>query len=173
LSLNVSPRVLLANGRLRAVLDRRSRPTVLELTEHEKVDDYAALRSAIVHLGPDLRIAVDDAGAGVANFSHLVELRPDFVKIDIGLVRGVNADLTRQALVVGLRHFAQATNRDVIAEGIETEAERRTLLALGVNLGQGFLFGQPAPASDFAAASTRAKADGPRVTQRAAIRAMA
>jgi EAL domain-containing protein (putative c-di-GMP-specific phosphodiesterase class I) len=115
------------------------------------VDDYAALRSAIVKLGPDLRIAVDDAGAGVANFSHLVELRPDFVKIDIGLVRGVNADLTRQALVVGLRHFAQATNRDVIAEGIETEAERRTLQALGVNLGQGFLFGQPAPAQDWGA----------------------
>jgi EAL domain-containing protein (putative c-di-GMP-specific phosphodiesterase class I) len=109
----------------------------------------------------------------VANFSHLVELRPDFVKIDIGLVRGVNADLTRQALVVGLRHFAQATNRDVIAEGIETEAERRTLLALGVNLGQGFLFGQPAPASDFAVASTRTKAARPGRTQRVAIRAMA
>jgi PAS domain S-box-containing protein len=172
LSLNVSPRVVLANGRLRAVLDQRSRPTVLELTEHERVDDYAALRSAIVHLGPDLRIAVDDAGAGVANFSHLVELRPDFVKIDIGLVRGVNADLTRQALVVGLRHFAQATNRDVIAEGIETEAERRTLLALGVNLGQGFLFGQPAPAADFATGPARTKADTPRRTQRPATRAM-
>ena len=152
LSLNLSPGILLANGRLRAVLERRSRPTVLELTEHERIDDYAALRSAIVHLGPDLRIAVDDAGAGVANFSHLVELRPDFVKIDIGLVRGVNADLTRQALVVGLRHFAQATDREVIAEGIETEAERRTLQALGVNLGQGFLLGRPAPAADWAAA---------------------
>ncbi|MCI0582408.1 MAG: PAS domain S-box protein [Chloroflexi bacterium] len=149
LSLNLSPRVVLSNGRLRTVLDLRSRPTVLELTEHERVDDYAALRSAIVKLGPDLRIAVDDAGAGVANFSHLVELRPDFVKIDIGLVRGVNADLTRQALVVGLRHFAQATDRDVIAEGIETEAERRTLRSLGVNLGQGFLFGHPAPAADW------------------------
>jgi len=151
LSLNLSPRLVLSNGRLRAVLELRSRPTVLELTEHERVDDYAALRSAIVKLGPDLRIAVDDAGAGVANFSHLVELRPDFVKIDIGLVRGVNADLTRQALVVGLRHFAQATDRDVIAEGIETEAERRTLQALGVNLGQGFLFGHPAAAAEWIA----------------------
>ncbi|MEW5991803.1 MAG: EAL domain-containing protein [Chloroflexota bacterium] len=158
LSLNVSPRVILSNGRLHAVLDLRSRPTVLELTEHERVDDYAALRSAIVKLGPDLRIAVDDAGAGIANFSHLVELRPDFVKIDIGLVRGINADLTRQALVVGLRHFAQATERDVIAEGIETETERRTLRALGVNLGQGFLFGQPAPATAWAPARDRAGA---------------
>ena len=149
LSLNVSPRTVLDDGHLAAVLAARSRPTVLELTEHERVDDYAALREAIVALGPDIRTAVDDAGAGVANFSHLVELRPDFVKIDIGLVRGVNADLTRQALVVGLRHFAQAMDRDVIAEGVETEAERRTLLALGVELGQGFLFGRPAPAGDW------------------------
>jgi PAS domain S-box-containing protein len=168
LSLNLSPRVVLSNGRLHAVLDLRSRPTVLELTEHERVDDYAALRSAIVKLGPDLRIAVDDAGAGVANFSHLVELRPDFVKIDIGLVRGVNADLTRQALVVGLRHFAQATDRDVIAEGIETEAERRTLQALGVNLGQGFLFGQPAPAQDWGATRGAGPAGVAKADHRAA-----
>lgn len=150
LSLNVSPNVMLAGRRLADALAARSRSTVLELTEHERVADYGALRSAIVALGPDIRIAVDDAGAGIANFSHLVELRPDFVKIDIGLVRGVNADLTRQALVVGLRHFATATGRDVIAEGIETEAERRTLKALGVGFGQGFLFGTPAPAAHWA-----------------------
>ena len=93
---------------------------------------------------------MDDAGAGVANFSHLVELRPDFIKVDISLVRGVNADLTRQALVVGLRHFAQAMHREVIAEGVETEAERRTLLALGVELGQGYLLGRAAPAEAWA-----------------------
>ncbi len=157
LSLNVSPRTILDNGHLRSALAGRTRPTVLELTEHERIDDYPAIRSAIVALGPDLRIAVDDAGAGIANFSHLVELRPDFVKIDIGLVRGVNADLTRQALVVGLRHFAQAMDRDVIAEGIETEAERRTLQSLGIEYGQGFLFGRPAPAAKWAVAdaSTR------------------
>ena len=147
LSLNISPRTVLAHDRLADSLGRRSRPTVVELTEHEPIDDYEALRASMVALGSDLRIAVDDAGAGVANFSHLVELRPDFIKVDVSLVRGINADLTRQALAVGLRHFAQAMHREVIAEGVETEPERRTLIALGIELGQGYLLGKPAPAS--------------------------
>jgi EAL domain-containing protein (putative c-di-GMP-specific phosphodiesterase class I) len=79
-----------------------------------------------------------------------VELRPDFVKIDCGLIRGLNADLTRQALVVGLGHFARATNSSVIAEGIETEAERTTLRSLDLRFGQGYLFGRPTPASTWA-----------------------
>ncbi len=88
----------------------------------------------------------DDAGAGIANFAHIVELRPHFVKIDIGLIRGVNADLTRQALIVGLNHFAESTGCTLIAEGIETQAEDATLRSLGLHLGQGYLFGRPEPA---------------------------
>src|SRR5450756_1336015 len=102
LSLNVSPALILAGDELRAILAARTRPIVLEITEHDTVEDYAALRSAFVALGSGLRLAVDDAGAGVANFNHLVEFRPQFVKVDIGLVRGVNADLTRPALIVCL-----------------------------------------------------------------------
>ena len=116
------------------------------MTEHDNVDDYGALRSAFVALGSGLRLAVDDAGAGVANFNHLVELRPQIVKVDIGLVRGVNADLTRQALIVALLHFAGATDCQVVAEGIETEAERAVLERLEIQFGQGYLFGRPAPA---------------------------
>lgn len=160
LSLNASPRLILEDPRLPALLSERSRQVVIEITEHEPVHDYEALRSALIRLGSDLLVAVDDAGAGVANFSHLVELRPDFVKIDISLVRGVNADLTRQALIVGLHHFAQSTNRDVIAEGIESEAERRTLIGLGIEYGQGFLFGRPAPAASWSEHARR-----PRVTR--------
>ena len=144
LSLNVSPSLILAGVELHAILAARTRPIVLEITEHDAVADYAALRSAFVALGSGLRLAVDDAGAGVANFNHLVELRPQFVKVDIGLVRGVNADLTRQALIVALLHFAGATDCQVIAEGIETEAERAVLEKLEVPLGQGYLFGPPA-----------------------------
>ena len=105
-------------------------------------------------LGSGLRLAVDDAGAGVANFNHLVELRPQFVKVDIGLVRGVNADLTRQALVVALLHFATATDCQVVAEGIETEPERGVLEKLEIPLGQGYLFGRPASAEAWVAAPT-------------------
>jgi PAS domain S-box-containing protein len=147
LSLNVSPGFITAGDELRTILAARTRPIVLEVTEHDHVDDYGALRSAFVALGSGLRLAVDDAGAGVANFNHLVELRPQFVKVDIALVRGVNADLTRQALVVALLHFARATDCLVVAEGIETEAERSVLSELEVQFGQGYLFGRPAPAT--------------------------
>jgi len=153
LSLNVSPALIVEPGVLAGILGGRSRPVVLEITEHMRIDDYGALRSALVALGPDVRVAVDDAGAGVANFRHLVELRPDFVKLDMSLVRGVNADPIRQALVVGLLHFARVSSRLVIAEGIETEAERRTLQALGVGLGQGYLLGRPAEAAAWAGAA--------------------
>ena len=150
LSLNVSPALILGGSELRAILAARTRPIVLEVTEHDTIDDYGALRSAFVALGSGLRLAVDDAGAGIANFNHLVELRPQFVKVDIGLVRGVNADLTRQALIVALLHFAGATDCHVVAEGIETEAERAVLEKLEVEFGQGYLFGWPAVASTWA-----------------------
>jgi EAL domain-containing protein (putative c-di-GMP-specific phosphodiesterase class I) len=71
------------------------------------------------------------------------------VKVDASLVRGVSHDLTRQALIAGLHHFARATDGWLIAEGIETDEERRALSALGVTFGQGYLFGRPANASSF------------------------
>jgi EAL domain-containing protein (putative c-di-GMP-specific phosphodiesterase class I) len=89
---------------------------------------------------------VDDAGAGVANFNHIVELRPAFVKLDIGLVRAIEADRTRQALVLGLLHFASESASQTIAEGVETEDELATLRALGVPFAQGYLLARPAPA---------------------------
>ncbi len=144
LGLNVSAAMVLNGTTLARLLKRRTRPIVLEITEHDPIADYRAVRAAVALLGPDVRIAVDDAGAGVANFTHIVELRPDFVKIDASLVAGVNSDLTRQALIVGLHHFAQATNGWVIAEGVETEEERQSLIGLDVVLGQGYLFGRPA-----------------------------
>ncbi|MEA2621019.1 MAG: hypothetical protein QOC97_1792, partial [Chloroflexota bacterium] len=144
LGLNVSAAMILEPDRLAGILARRTRPVVLEITEHDVITDYRAVRAAVALLGRDVRLAVDDAGAGAANFTHIVELRPDFVKIDVGLVRGVDRDLTRQALIVGLLHFARAIDGWVVAEGIETEAERQALIGLGVKLGQGYLFGRPA-----------------------------
>ncbi|HEU4673924.1 MAG TPA: EAL domain-containing protein, partial [Candidatus Limnocylindrales bacterium] len=90
--------------------------------------------------------AVDDAGAGYASLRHIIELRPRYVKLDRGLVTGINADPIRQALVAGMLHFATSIGVEIIAEGVETEAERLTLQHLGVALGQGFLFGRPASA---------------------------
>ena len=169
LSVNVSAALILERVRLAAILDRRTRPIVLEITEHDAIEDYAGVRATVPLLGADIRVAVDDAGAGVANFSHIVELRPDFVKIDVGLVRGVNHDLTRQALIVGLRYFAEATNGWVLAEGVETEEERQTLIGLGLELGQGFLFGRPASAATFNTRPVEV-APTPRMRQRVTVR---
>lgn len=143
LSVNVSPRLLDEPERLRSELMRVARPVAVEVTEHEQVADYAALRRALRSLRPNLAIAVDDAGAGSANFTHLVELEPNLVKIDAALVRGVDAHLGRQALVIALRHYTQVSGSQLVAEGIETEAELATLLELGVDLGQGYLLGRP------------------------------
>ena len=150
LSLNISPRLLLDTERVKAVLWPSERPIFLEITEHEIIDDYGAVSAAIRALGHDVRLAVDDAGAGIANFSHIVELRPNLVKLDMGLVRDVNSDLGRQALVVGLRHFARQAGCRLLAEGIETEQEAGTMGQLAVELGQGYLFGHPEPAETWA-----------------------
>lgn len=147
-SLNVSPRFAVG-GRLPMILGQRTRPVVLEITEHETVDDYRALRDAIAELGADVRIAVDDAGSGIANFNHLVEMRPAFIKLDMSLIRGVNADLTRQALIVGLGHFARTIGHTIIAEGVETRAERATLKSLDIHYGQGYLLGRPAEVTEW------------------------
>jgi EAL domain-containing protein (putative c-di-GMP-specific phosphodiesterase class I) len=143
LDLNLSPRLLADAERLRAALRQAGRPLILEVTEHEVIGDYGAVREAIRSLGNDIRLAVDDAGAGVANFGHIIELRPDFVKLDISLVRRVNAHLGRQAMVIGMRHFSRTAGCRLIAEGVETEEEATTLAALGVEYGQGYLFGHP------------------------------
>ena len=145
LDLNASPRLLADPDRVRAVLETADRPVILEITEHDTVADYHALRDALARLGSSVRTAVDDAGAGIANFAHIVELRPDFVKLDLGLVRGVNADLGRQAMVTAMRQFARTAGCRLIGEGVETEAEARSLASLGVDFGQGYFHGRPEP----------------------------
>jgi EAL domain-containing protein (putative c-di-GMP-specific phosphodiesterase class I)/DNA-binding response OmpR family regulator len=146
LSLNVSPEFVLAGNPLARLVGAAGRPIVLEITEHVPIDDYAALRDAISALGPAVRFAIDDAGAGFSSFRHIVELRPDFVKLDIGLIRSIERDTARQAFVAGLVYFAQKTGCGLIAEGIETEGQRAMLAGLAVDFGQGFLLGRPAPA---------------------------
>ena len=152
LSLNVSPSLVADGTTLGRVLASRSRTVVLEITEHEAIPEYGPLRDAVLRLGPDVRLAVDDAGAGVANFNHLAELRPDFLKIDVGLIRGVHEDVGRQAVVAGLVHFAASSGCQVIAEGIETDDELAAVTSLGVTLGQGYLLARPAGAETWTVA---------------------
>lgn len=154
LDLNVSPRLPGNAPGLRQAIRAADRPVVLEITEHDIVDDYVGLLISVRSLGHDIRLAVDDAGAGVANFGHILDLGPDFVKLDTSLVRGVNAHLGRQALIVGMRYFSRTSGCRLVAEGIETEEEAQTLIKLGVEFGQGYWYGRPAAVDDQPAAST-------------------
>lgn len=143
LSVNVSPELILSD-RLVGLLPSWRERLVLEVTEHVAIDDYPAILAAIESLRP-VSLAVDDAGAGFASLRHIIELQPDFVKLDISLVRGIDTDPARQGLVAGMAYFATRTDRTLIAEGIETAEERDALRSLGVVLGQGYLLGRPAP----------------------------
>jgi EAL domain-containing protein (putative c-di-GMP-specific phosphodiesterase class I)/DNA-binding response OmpR family regulator len=145
LTMNVSPAVVLGAGkRLRRLLSGAARPIVLELTEHVAIDDYTDLRNAIAALG-EVEIAVDDAGAGYASMRHILEIRPAFAKLDISLVRGIDGDELRQAMAAGFQYYALRTGCRLVAEGVETDEEAAALRGLGVDLGQGYLFGRPEP----------------------------
>jgi PAS domain S-box-containing protein len=141
LSVNFSPETILS-GRAAEVVRGRERPVVVEVTEHTAIEDYVALRAALAACGP-VKVSVDDAGAGFASLRHILELEPDVVKLDIGLIHGIDGDLARQALAAGMRHYAQRTGTLLIAEGVETEAEAATVRELGVHWGQGYYFGRP------------------------------
>jgi EAL domain-containing protein (putative c-di-GMP-specific phosphodiesterase class I)/DNA-binding response OmpR family regulator len=146
LGLNVSPALVMEDAdALRHVLDlTEDRPIVLELSEQEAVSDYEAMRRAVHAVGANIRLSIDDAGSGFASLRHILRLEPAFVKLDRSWVHGVDGDPARQALIAGLRHFADQTGAQLIAEGIERVEERDTLLDLRVDYGQGFLLGRPA-----------------------------
>jgi EAL domain-containing protein (putative c-di-GMP-specific phosphodiesterase class I)/DNA-binding response OmpR family regulator len=143
LSVNVSPSFL-ASGNPGPLMRRADVDLVLELTEHDPIDDYGDITRAVRAFGANVRLSIDDAGAGYACLTHVLSLRPAFVKLDRGWVTGIDRDPARQALVAGLESFASRTGSTLIAEGIETEAELETVRDLRVALGQGFLLGRPA-----------------------------
>ncbi len=143
LSLNVSPDFVQHDDhRFRRLIQESARPIVLELTEHTPIDDYRHMRRALGKLGK-VGLAVDDAGAGYSSLRHILELRPTYAKLDISLVRGIDADDLRQALAAGVRYFAAKIGCRLIAEGVESDEEADALHRLGIEYAQGYLFGRP------------------------------
>ncbi len=117
---------------------------VLELTERAAVNDFSTFRSTLEYLRAlGFAIAVDDAGAGYGSLQALAEVRPEWLKVDLSLIRNVDSDEVRARLVESLVTFCTKVGSHLIAEGIETEAELETLQAMGVRYGQGFLLGEP------------------------------
>lgn len=145
LSLNVGPDYLLSRpSRIGLQPADGSRPLVVELSESAAIEDYGRLRTVVEQLRADgVKIAVDDAGVGFDSLRRLFELRPDIIKLDISLIRGLDRDRVRQALVSAMVQFAGEANATLVAEGVERAAERDVLRDLGIPYGQGFLLGRP------------------------------
>jgi EAL domain-containing protein (putative c-di-GMP-specific phosphodiesterase class I) len=144
LSINASPEliVLWADRELPAGVPYHR--LVLEITEHVPIDDYEELLSALRPLRErGVRIAIDDAGAGYSSFRHILLIKPDVIKLDISITRGIDQDPARRALASALISFAAEIDASLVAEGVETIAELDTLRGLGVSLGQGYLFARP------------------------------
>lgn len=136
-------------GALRETLtDLQLRPEdlVFEISERESIEDFAIFREARDHYRDiGIQIALDDTGVGYGSLEAVMELAPDFIKVDLSLVRGIDSDPPRQELLRALHTVAGKLGGQVIAEGIETREELETLQALGIPYGQGYLFGRAAP----------------------------
>ena len=145
LSVNVSP-VTALDPRLAAMLAPCPGRIVVELTEHDAVSEYGDLIGALEGLrGVGSRLAVDDAGSGYSSLQHIVRLRPDLIKLDIELTRGIDGDPARRALAEALVTFATEIGALIVAEGIETAAELSALQRIGTAYGQGYHLGRPGP----------------------------
>jgi EAL domain-containing protein (putative c-di-GMP-specific phosphodiesterase class I) len=130
----------------RAPLSTVARRIVLEVTERGRLDAVPQVRERIGqlrHLG--FRIALDDLGAGYAGLNTFAALTPDFVKLDMGLVRGSDLDPLKRKLIQSMAGLCREMEMKVVAEGIETEAERKVVVEAGCELLQGFLIASPAP----------------------------
>ncbi len=119
---------------------------VFEITESSAIHDYDRMRDLIATLQrAKFRVAVDDLGAGYAGLNSVALLRPDIVKLDMGLIRGIQRDGSAARLIQHILDYARGEGLLVVAEGIETTEERRVVTELGVPLLQGFYFAKPGP----------------------------
>jgi len=146
-SMNVSPATLLTPDCLDLLASLPLPRVLLELSEHDQVADYGALASALAPLrARGMRLAIDDVGAGFSSLRHIVVTSPDVIKMDRSIVSGLDTDPVLAKLAHSLVEFAHGIDVRIVAEGVETAAEHAMLRALGVDDGQGWHFGRPAPA---------------------------
>ena len=118
---------------------------VFEITEAERVADTKHLRAIVQHYRTrGFRTAIDDFGAGYSGLNLLAELQTDFIKLDMALIRHIDRDRTRQAIVKGILQVCRDLGIATIAEGVETAEEVRALEDFGIELFQGYFFARPA-----------------------------
>ncbi len=157
-------RLLFVNTSARGLSDPRMREArellpprvVLELSEQDAVADYEGLRRVLADwtVRGD-RLAIDDTGSGYASLRHVLQLAPDFLKLDRSLIAGIDHDSNRRALVCALVAYAREAGAALVAEGIERGEEITVLREAGVGFAQGYLIARPGPAWPVTAWSPR------------------
>lgn len=153
LFLNVDPRILydkdFHQGTTKAFLQSSSissQKIIFEITEKTMIEDYAVFRAILKHYRDQgYSLALDDVGSGYSGLTLLTKIAPQFMKIDIELIRDIQHDKIKQAIVKSLLEISKVTSMKLIAEGIETEDELAWLVQMGINYGQGYFLGRPSP----------------------------
>ncbi|PWI57736.1 EAL domain-containing protein [Sulfoacidibacillus thermotolerans] len=156
LFLNISPYILsdptFKAGETRILIELlglRPEQIVFEITEHHAIKDYSAFLQLVNHYrNQGYQIAIDDMGAGYSGLVTLVQVKPDFVKIDRELICGIDKDQTKQDIVRAIDQICTRFNAKVIAEGIETDDELNCLKECKIEFGQGYLLGRPSSSQD-------------------------
>lgn len=144
LALNASPTLLAGDDLIGLLAAHDRRPLVVELTEHQAVEDYFSLVRSLDELRTHgIRVAIDDVGSGFSSFRHVTRVNPEILKLDRSLVCGIDDDPVRQSLAAAIVAFAADVGAVVVSEGIESESELSCLRELAVGLGQGFFLGRP------------------------------
>lgn len=125
-------------------LSRIASRVVLEITERAALDEVGDVRPRIARLREmGFRIAIDDLGAGYSGLTSFAQLEPEVVKLDMSLVRGIDSSATKQKVVRSMSSLCRDMGMLVVAEGVETPAERDALVELGCDLLQGYFFAKP------------------------------
>ncbi len=151
LFLNVNPNIIndegFKKGFTKAFLKQfniEPQSIIFEITERNAILDISNFVKAIEHYkDQDYKIAIDDAGAGYSGLNLISDINPHYLKLDMKLIRGIDTDSMKYALVKGMAEFSKATSTNLIAEGIEEYKELETLIDLGVQYGQGYLIQEP------------------------------
>ncbi len=159
--MNVSPATLLTPGCTQLLAGLPLPHILLELSEHDPVADYDALKAVLAPLrAAGMRLAIDDVGAGFSCLRHIVLTTPDVIKLDRSIVDTVSTDPVLSTLVRSLTEFGHGCGAQVVAEGIEPAADAAALTELGVDYGQGWHYGRPGPATDLAGNSETTTSPG-------------
>lgn len=149
----LSPTLFQALVRRHALQPER---VVLEITEERAIEDFDQMRRVVSGFrASGFLFAIDDAGAGASSLQSIVELRPDFIKLDRWLARDIEFDRGRRSMVEAICTFARQVGARVVAEGIETRDQLTAFIELGADYGQGYYLGRPAPTPEAIAPECR------------------